>query len=285
MGTIFFILLCWYFVKGRDDPNVHNAAKKAAGGTAKAAGGCFTVIFILIGLTIVSTAFGILSAFSWLIPFIFVFAVISAISKSGKEKKQREKSPEYRDVVQNYNQGEEFKLTKSTDKRIRIISRFSKKHNLALNDDQIELIMNASYVSYHWEKEVYDMSKSYSVEAEWFKSETDWLRAYLKVFPIMDISSDFLIQKKIVKDSFLEIFRNLPTGSYYTTNELIKWINNKYMVNFDEMSFRIAHRFLEECGYSFKLPTTHILRNDSEIDKLAEAYDRMEGSAGKPGVM
>ncbi len=283
MGTLFFILLCWYFVKGRDNPRVHEAAKKAAGGTAKAAGGCFTLIAVMMILTFVSVFFGFLSAFSWLIPFIFVFAVISAITGSGKDKKERQASPEYQEVKEKFNQGEEFKLTKSTDKRIKIISRFSKKHSLRLDEDQIDLIMNASYVSYRWEKEVYDMSKTYSVEAEWYKSDTDWLRAYLKVFPVMDISSDFLIQKKIVKDSFVEIFRNLPTDSYYTTNDLIKWINNKYMVNFDEMTFRIAHRFLGEHGYAFTLPTTHILRNDSEIEKLADAYDKMD--TPRPGTM
>ena len=136
--------------------------------------------------------------------------------------------------------------------------------------------MNASYVSYYWEKEIYDMTQDYSVPAEWLKSDTDWLRAYLMAFPVMDIASDFTVQKTIVINSYLQIFKAIQGKSYYSVDEMIKDVNNMYLVNFDEMTFMIAHKFLRENGFNFELPQIGVMKNMSEIDRLAQQYDKME---------
>ncbi len=273
MGTILFIVICWYLVKGREDPGVRRKMKSVLGTIPKLIGGFFTIIFVTVAFSLL--AGGIFSAFSGLIPFIVIASIISKLVKSGKNEKKREKSIEYREIKQNVNQGAGYKLTQSTSKRVRIVSKFNKKFGLNLTDDQIERIMNASYVSYYWEKEIYDMTQDYNVQVEWLKSDTDWLRAYLMAFPVMDIASDFSVQKKIVVDAFYQIFKGITAKSYYSIDEMIKDVNNRYLVNFNEMTFMIAHKFLKQNGHDFELPRIGVTRVESDVEKLAREYDEM----------
>ena len=280
MGTILFIAICWYLVKGREDPGVRRKMKSLLGTIPKLIGGFFTIIFVTVAFSLLAS--GIFSAFSGLIPFIVIASIISKLVKSGKNEKKREKSIEYREIKQNVNQGAGYKLTQSTSKRVRIVSKFNKKFGLNLTDDQIERIMNASYVSYYWEKEIYDMTQDYNVQVEWLKSDTDWLRAYLMAFPVMDIASDFSVQKKIVVDAFYQIFKGITAKSYYSIDEMIKDVNNRYLVNFNEMTFMIAHKFLKQNGHDFELPRIGVTRVESDVEKLAREYDEMEDIHNTP---
>ncbi len=280
MGTILFIVICWYLVKGREDPGVRRKMKSVLGTIPKLIGGFFTIIFVTVAFSLL--AGGVFSAFSGLIPFIVIASIISKLVKSGKNEKKREKSIEYREIKQNVNQGAGYKLTQSTSKRVRIVSKFNKKFGLNLTDDQIERIMNASYVSYYWEKEIYDMTQDYNVQVEWLKSDTDWLRAYLMAFPVMDIASDFSVQKKIVVDAFYQIFKGITAKSYYSIDEMIKDVNNRYLVNFNEMTFMIAHKFLKQNGHDFELPRIGVTRVESDVEKLAREYDEMEDINNTP---
>ncbi len=277
MATVLFIAICWYLVSGKNDPGVRRKMKGALGTLPKLIAGMFllfpaTILFIVLAATIG----GLFSAFGGFIPVVFLFAIISSLVKKGKNKTERESNVEYQEVKKTVNKGQGYNLTRSTGKRVRIVSKFNKKYNLRLTDDQIERIMNASYVSYYWEKEIYDMTQDYSVPAEWLKSDTDWLRAYLMAFPVMDIASDFTVQKTIVINSYLQIFKAIQGKSYYSVDEMIKDVNNMYLVNFDEMTFMIAHKFLRENGFNFELPQIGVMKNMSEIDRLAQQYDKME---------
>lgn len=283
MATVIFIAVCWYLVSGKNDPGVRRKMKGALGTLPKLIAGIFllfpaTILFIVMALTIG----GLFSAFGGFIPVVIIASIISSLIKKGKNKEEREKNVEYQQVKKTVNEGQGYNLTRSTGKRVRIVSKFNKKYNLRLTDDQIERIMNASYVSYYWEKEIYDMTQDYSVPAEWLKSDTDWLRAYLMAFPVMDIASDFTVQKTIVINSYLQIFKSIQGKSYYSVDEMIKDVNNMYLVNFDEMTFMIAHKFLRESGFNFELPQIGVMKNMSEIDRLAQQYDKMEGTDNKP---
>lgn len=283
MATVIFIAVCWYLVSGKNDPGVRRKMKGALGTLPKLIAGIFllfpaTILFIVMALTIG----GLFSAFGGFIPVVIIASIISSLIKKGKNKEEREKNVEYQQVKKTVNEGQGYNLTRSTGKRVRIISKFNKKFNLRLTDDQIERIMNASYVSYYWEKEIYDMTQDYNVNAEWLKSDTDWLRAYLMAFPVMDIASDFTVQKTIVINSYLQIFKSIQGKSYYSVDEMIKDVNNMYLVNFDEMTFMIAHKFLRESGFNFELPQIGVMKNMSEIDRLAQQYDKMEGTDNKP---
>lgn len=280
MGTIIFIVLCWYLVKGREDPGVRRKMKGLLGTIPKLIGGFFSIMAITVVFSILASGF--FTAFSGFIPFIIICAIISKLVKSGKNEKKREKSVEYREIKQKVNQGAGYKLTQSTSKRVKIVSKFNKKFGLNLTEDQIERIMNASYISYYWEKEIYDMSQDYNVQVEWLKSDTDWLRAYLMAFPVMDIASDFSVQKKIVVDAYYQIFKGITAKSYYSIDEMIKDVNNRYLVNFNEMTFMIAHKFLKQNGHDFELPRIGVTRVETDVERLAREYDRMDDVSNTP---
>ena len=280
MGTIIFIVLCWYLVKGREDPGVRRKMKGLLGTIPKLIGGFFSIMAITVVFSILASGF--FTAFSGFIPFIIICAIISKLVKSGKNEKKREKSVEYREIKQKVNQGAGYKLTQSTSKRVKIVSKFNKKFGLNLTEDQVERIMNASYISYYWEKEIYDMSQDYNVQVEWLKSDTDWLRAYLMAFPVMDIASDFSVQKKIVVDAYYQIFKGITAKSYYSIDEMIKDVNNRYLVNFNEMTFMIAHKFLKQNGHDFELPRIGVTRVETDVERLAREYDRMENIDNTP---
>ncbi len=285
MGALIFLGICWYLVSGRDNPNVRKKARGIMGTIPKLIAGFFLLIPATVILTVLAAMVsGLFSSLIGLIPVIAIIAIISKIVKAGKENTKRESNDEYRAIKEQVNSGQGFKLSRSTSKRVRIIRKFNKKFDLNLTDDQIERIMNASYVSYSWEKEIYEMTKDYKVDIEWLKSDTDWLKAYMKAFPVMDIASDFTVQKKIVLDSYYQIFKGVEGKTYYSIDEMIYDVNNKYLVSFDEVTFMIANRFLRENGYNFELPRIGVIRNESEVDRLAKQYDRMSGadSTGMP---
>ena len=283
MATVIFIAVCWYLVSGKNDPGVRRKMKGALGTLPKLIAGALLFFpAMIVTLVLALTIGGLFSAFGGFIPVVILFSIISSLIKKGKNKTERESNVEYQQVKKTVNEGKGYNLSRSTGKRVRIVSKFNKKYNLRLTDDQIERIMNASYVSYYWEKEIYDMTQDYSVPAEWLKSDTDWLRAYLMAFPVMDIASDFTVQKTIVINSYLQIFKSIQGKSYYSVDEMIKDVNNMYLVNFDEMTFMIAHKFLRESGFNFELPQIGVMKNMSEIDRLAQQYDKMEGTDNKP---
>ncbi|MBP5192803.1 MAG: hypothetical protein J6Z74_05615 [Eubacterium sp.] len=283
MLTVIIAAICWYFVSGKDNPNVRKKFRSGLGTMGKLIAALLLFFPISIILIVMAAVVGgLFSSFGSLIPFIIIISIIKGIANGKKNATKREQSTEYQEIKKNDKAAAEYKLTRSTGRRVKIVSKFNKKYNLRLTDDQIERIMNASYVSYYWEKEIYDMSLDYNVPAEWLKSSTDWLRAYLLAFPVMDIASDINVQRTIVINSYLQIFKAVQGKSYYSVDEMIKDVNNMFLVNFDEMTFMIAHKFLKQSGFEFELPQIGVMKNMSEIDRLAEQYDKMDNKKPDP---
>lgn len=92
------------------------------------------------------------------------------------------------------NSTEIFDLSESEQTRLSIVNLFYLRYQLNLSDKQIEQIVTASYTSYYWAREVFDMSKDYTGVRIWVSGETDWLRIYLYAYPSMNIISDFKAQ-------------------------------------------------------------------------------------------
>lgn len=185
------------------------------------------------------------------------------------KKKKKEATP-----IQNVNQeAEKPNLPDSVEERIKIVRRFNKTFQLTLRDDEIEKIVYGSFNSIEWAREIEAMNKQYSAETEWYYGDTSWIRAYLRAFNVQNVSSDFALQKDICLANFNEIFESIDISSFYTIDECIGYINNRYMTNFNDVSFMIAYRFLEENGKTYKLPSMGILKATSEIERLAEKYD------------
>jgi hypothetical protein len=228
-----------------------------------------------------SNIIGNLLAFGFIAsPFIFISWIVKKIKGIGNKKT----SEEYQEIKREV--GADIKLTESVPKRKKIVAKFNEKYSLCLTDDQIDRIVEASYSSYSWLRELYDMNKDYKFASQWIEEHNDWLRTYLFVFPVMDISSDFARQEQIVEDTYYAIFKDIDPKSCYSVEDCIIKINNKYMTRFDEKTFMEAYRFLQKHHHNFKLPGAdrNILRNESEVDKLAEKYDAFKTKRQKNAV-
>lgn len=281
------IFIIWYVLIGRNNPKLYNAIGDKVP-------------------KIIALLFLVNIAMSW-IPSLLFGSIITAITLAftigpivlfvwlilkltGKGRKLDRKS-DYKYYQSTY--GRENKttgrgmtvtgLTRSVPKRRKIVARFNKKYKLTLTDTEIDRIVDASYMSNCWEKEIYDMNSEYDTIHQWYVGETGWFRAYIRVFAVQSISSNFEMQRKICLDSFDEIFRSLDMADFSTIDECVTRINNRYMSEFDESTFMIAYRFLEANGRKYELPHAGIVRNDSEIESLMDKYDNIPKS-GDTGV-
>mgnify|MGYP003290068784 CR=1 FL=1 len=169
------------------------------------------------------------------------------------------------------------KFPKSVSKRKRIVEKFNNTYNLNLTNEQIQSMVNASYMSNIWLAELEAMDEKYESVYEWFGGgPTAWLRAYMYVFHVQDITSDVGQQENIAMYAFQEVFSYADTIKGYPLSDIISKVNSKFLSEFDDVSFMIAYRFLESKGLKHDIGTASIIRNDSEIDKLLEKYKDQE---------
>lgn len=164
-------------------------------------------------------------------------------------------------------------LPKAASARRRIIEKFNKKYELLLTDSQIQRIVDASYYSPQWDREIQDMNQEYNSIYEWFQGDTAWLRAYLKAFRVQSISSDFKQQHDICVDEYNQVFSGVDMTRAFNQDAAITEINNTYFTQFNDISFMIAYRFLEANGKRYNLSQHEVVRNESETDRLARKYE------------
>ncbi|MGN0152084.1 MAG: hypothetical protein ACI39Q_06390 [Wujia sp.] len=279
---IFVFFIIWYALYGKNNPKIFRTLEDKIP----------KIIGILILISVFSSMIPhVLSASIALIfslaPLIFIGWLIYRLSGRGKKKDQRSDYTYY----QNNYQAEEKKrgmgtsvtgLTRSVPKRRKIVEKFNKKYKLSLTEKEIERIVDASYVSNCWEREIYDMDREYDTLYQWYNGASGWLRAYLHAFPVQSVSSDFEMQRNICMDSFDQIFRDIQPGKFATIDDCVDAINNRYMTVFDETTFMIAYRFLESNGRKYELPHLGVMRNESEMDRLKRKYDEAaENMAGQ----
>jgi hypothetical protein len=136
-------------------------------------------------------------------------------------------------------------------------------------------------MSYSWEKEIYDMTKDYGRPAEWMKCDTSWLRAYLRAFPMMNISSDFEMQKAIVEDAFRQILTEVPPGEFYTIDAAIEETNRRFYTLFDETTYMVMFRYMQSKGMKLSVPNGLHHVEESEADRLAREYDERVAEESK----
>ena len=163
-------------------------------------------------------------------------------------------------------------LPKAIKKRKKIICDFNEKYNLCLTDSQIQNITNSSYMSEIWNREVQSMNQKYNVVYAWFPGRTQWLRVYMYVFHVQEITSDIRQQETIATYAFEEVFRFSDTLSSMTTAEKIDRINSEFFTSFDDATFMIAYRFLEGKGLKHSLGGPDVIKDEDNIDELLKKY-------------
>ncbi len=165
-------------------------------------------------------------------------------------------------------------LSANADKRRRMVSEFNDKFELNLNNEQIQQIVDASYSSKEWEREVGEMHPNYHHVSEWYRSaDTNWLRAYLRACPMMNITMDFQMQRSIVEDTFKRILTELPPGDFPTVKSAVDETNRRFYTLFDETTYMIMFRYMQEKGMQLKTPNGLYYRPESEVQELAKKYD------------
>lgn len=163
-------------------------------------------------------------------------------------------------------------LPKAINKRKKIIRDFNEKYNLCLTDEQIQNITNSSYMSEIWNREVQSMNQKYNVIYEWFPGRTQWLRVYMYVFHVQEITSDIRQQESIAMYAFEEVFRFADTLTSMSTAEKIDRINSQFFTSFDDATFMIAYRFLESKGLRHQLNGPELIKDEDEMDELLKKY-------------
>lgn len=264
MGIV-IVLVIWYLVACRNNPKrfqkVRSSKKKW--------------IPILILLALFSGAGQQLLTLSFVLGFMGLpIYVIYRIFRAIVPKNGSREEPVYTTRQQrNQDIPRESQLPKAVPKRIRIVSKFNDKYNLNLTEQQIQTIVESSYISTRWEKLIYTMTQDYTTVHQWFNASHDgWLHLYLRVFNTQTISPDIEQQRQICIESFRQIFEYADLTQYNTPSWDIRQINNRFMTNFDDISFMLAYRFLEQNGIKFKLGKVSVVDIDDDLRQLKEKY-------------
>lgn len=164
-------------------------------------------------------------------------------------------------------------VSRNAGKRRRVVNKFNEEYGLNLTDNQVLCIVDASYMSAGWKTELTAMNQKYENVYEWLESDTRWLRAYLYVLSIQDVSPDFEEQHRIVTSTFQEIFNYSDSLGDMSLDEKIKTINEKYFASFNRVTYMIAYRFLEYQGFKHKLDSVEAFKYQDEMDRLKGKYD------------
>lgn len=167
-----------------------------------------------------------------------------------------------------------FGLPNAAKKRKKIVKKFNERFDLCLTENEIDQIVGASYMDSRWAREICYMNQKYETVYAWFATSNPWLKAYMHAFPLQQISSDFSMQEQIVYNAFDQIFSDILTKPDITVPEAIWQINNKYYTRFDESSFMIAYRFMEQKGKRYHLNLVDVISGTEDIDSLLSKYDQ-----------
>jgi len=167
-----------------------------------------------------------------------------------------------------------YGLPSSAKKRTKIVKKFSERYDLFLSDREIKRIVDASYLSSGWAREICYMNQKYDTVYEWYASMNPWLKVYLYAFQQQEISSDFALQERIVYDAFNTVFSDACSDASKTIDQAIRHINEKYLTNFDETTFMLAYRYMESKGKKYTFAFNQVLNTQEDIDELLSKYDQ-----------
>ena len=274
MGII-VVLLIWYFVAARNNPKLF---RKIKSGKRK-------WIPILISIALISglkptllyftIALGIIA-----LPIYVIYRIFRALIPPSKQSGDEYTYTTHKQRNEEIPKAQQLPL--AVPKRIRIVSKFNDKYGLNLTESQIQTIVDASYISTDWEMFIQSMTKEYQTIYQWYNTPSgSWLRIYLRVFNTQTISPDMKQQKQICLDSFSQIFHHTDLSAYNTPSWDIRDVNNMFMTNFDDTTFMLAYRFLEENGIKYRLGKVSVYSVNDELEQLKEKYNENANRASR----
>ena len=168
-------------------------------------------------------------------------------------------------------------LPDSTESRKDIIYSFSNKYNIHLDYQDICTIADASHYSEGWKAQLIAMTRNYPNVPTWVKADetTTWLRIYLVVYPVKEITGSFTHEFDIVKTQYMNLYRVVKKcqTQFITYEELIRHLNDKYYLNFDIHTFMLWKELMTKKGFQIEIKNLGQIGFDSEIQRLQRKYD------------
>ena len=174
-----------------------------------------------------------------------------------------------------FNSTNELGLPRSPKSRFKTLQKMNKLYGLMLNGRQIESIVNASYASRGWAKELKAMERIYASPYEWTQAGDSWLRIYLYAFSIMDIIPDYKLQEDVVVRAFDEAFTYGCGNGDLPLEVVVQNINSKFLTRFDELTFLKAVEYMKTKGKSYRFATSVMDTVNTVMEDLEEKYSRM----------
>lgn len=163
-------------------------------------------------------------------------------------------------------------LPKAVKKREKIVASFNEQYHLCLTEDEQKRMVEASYLSEGWKRELEAMSERYDAAQQWLMGPTCWLRVYMYVFCVQTISSDFQRQETICMETFDEVMRYAESLTELTLEEKITRVNDRFFSSFTETSFMMAYRYMQSKGKTYQLEQVEVMKNETEAEQIMSKY-------------
>ena len=192
------------------------------------------------------------------VQIILYFVVVLMLRRTSKQRIRR---------------GGDASLDAQRSVRARIVSEFIDKYGIPLEKKQVWNMVDASYGSPRWEKEIAAMDVNYKSISEYYSGGEEWLRLYLLTFKSIQIykDPDMQYQRRIVIDAFCQIISE-PLSEQITIDECVRKLNQKYFAVFDEELLLAVCRYMKRNRYDVRLPEHANVRYVSDIEKLVAKY-------------
>ena len=174
-----------------------------------------------------------------------------------------------------FNSTSEFGLDRAPKKRAAIIRKLNKLYDLNLKERQIESIVNASYASRGWAREVKAMGRVYASPYEWTQAGDSWLRIYLYAYSIMDIIPDYKLQEEVVVRAFDEAFTYGCGNGDLPLEVVVQNINSRFFTKFDELTFLKAVEYMKTKGKHYSFATSVMDTVNTRMEDLEAKYSKM----------
>lgn len=183
-----------------------------------------------------------------------------------------------KNASQNFNYQENYrKKTKksgiSMREKKKILKNFNEKYHLTLTDEEQERILEASAISNFWDQEIASMKQKYESPYGWISKANSWLRCYLYVFNVQNVTSDVQMQYQICESAFTQVFDFVQAEGITGLDNMIRICNNKFLTNFNDITFTLSYRFMEARGKHYELKFQDVVSIDNDLDELRKKYD------------
>ena len=163
-------------------------------------------------------------------------------------------------------------LPRAVKKREKIVATFNEQYHLCLTEDEQKRMVEASYLSEGWKRELEAMSERYDAAQQWLMGPTCWLRVYMYVFCVQTISSDFQRQETICMETFDEVMQYAESLTELTLEEKITRVNDRFFSSFTETSFMMAYRYMQSKGKTYQLEQVEVMKNETEAEQIMSKY-------------